>query len=206
MRTIEKQFNLNEERLCLDFANTAEFHISEHPVEHLNTYADLVEWGKRKGLYDETAGDLLMAEAERHPAQAEETLQRAIRLREATYEIFASAANNQAPTPESLEIFNTELSRLMGSTQLSLDGEGFQMQWQGDKAALDQMLGEVLLSAIDLLTSEDLARVGQCADDRGCGWLFIDRSKNHSRQWCDMNDCGNRAKAKRHYQKVKLSM
>ena len=34
-----------------------------------------------------------------------------------------------------------------------------------------------------------------------CGWLFIDRSKNKSRTWCDMAVCGNRAKANRHYQR-----
>ena len=54
-------------------------------------------------------------------------------------------------------------------------------------------------SAVDLLTSEDIDRVGQCGDDRGCGWLFFDTNRNHSRRWCRMEDCGNRAKAHRHY-------
>lgn len=36
-----------------------------------------------------------------------------------------------------------------------------------------------------------------------CGWLFIDRSRNRSRTWCDMAVCGNRAKASRHYRKRK---
>jgi predicted RNA-binding Zn ribbon-like protein len=64
------------------------------------------------------------------------------------------------------------------------------------------MLWPVARSAADLLTSaEELARVGQCADDRGCGWLFFDTSRNHSRRWCAMKDCGNRAKARRHYRR-----
>ncbi|HEV2391667.1 MAG TPA: CGNR zinc finger domain-containing protein [Verrucomicrobiae bacterium] len=37
-----------------------------------------------------------------------------------------------------------------------------------------------------------------------CGWLFVDSSKNHSRRWCDMRDCGNRAKARRHRAKSVL--
>jgi predicted RNA-binding Zn ribbon-like protein len=37
----------------------------------------------------------------------------------------------------------------------------------------------------------------------GCGWLFVDESRNGSRRWCSMKDCGNRAKARRHYRKVK---
>jgi predicted RNA-binding Zn ribbon-like protein len=36
-----------------------------------------------------------------------------------------------------------------------------------------------------------------------CGWLFIDRSKNRSRAWCDMAVCGNRTKANRHYRRKK---
>jgi predicted RNA-binding Zn ribbon-like protein len=36
-----------------------------------------------------------------------------------------------------------------------------------------------------------------------CDWLFVDRSKNRSRVWCDMRVCGNRAKAGNHYQKLR---
>lgn len=28
----------------------------------------------------------------------------------------------------------------------------------------------------------------------GCGWVFVDRSRSGSRRWCQMSDCGNRAK------------
>ncbi|MEO8392900.1 MAG: CGNR zinc finger domain-containing protein [Chloroflexota bacterium] len=65
------------------------------------------------------------------------------------------------------------------------------------------LLGRVALSAAELLISEAHDRIGQCADDRGCGWLFFDTSKNHSRRWCDMNDCGNRAKQHRHHERRK---
>ena len=37
-----------------------------------------------------------------------------------------------------------------------------------------------------------------------CEWLFLDRSKNRSRAWCDMAVCGNRVKARLHYRKKKL--
>ena len=61
------------------------------------------------------------------------------------------------------------------------------------------MLWPIVESAAELLTSERRSRIGQCADDRGCGWLFLDATKNRSRRWCAMGDCGNRAKARRHY-------
>jgi len=58
----------------------------------------------------------------------------------------------------------------------------------------------VVHDAAGLLTSEKLDRVEECADDR-CGWLFLDVSRNRSRRWCAMEDCGNRAKARRHYKR-----
>ncbi len=55
-------------------------------------------------------------------------------------------------------------------------------------------------SALRLLADEEIARLKICGN---CGWLFIDRSKNRSRTWCDMAVCGNRVKANRHYHKRK---
>ena len=63
---------------------------------------------------------------------------------------------------------------------------------------MDLFLDPIIKSAADLLVSPELKRVKQCADDF-CGWLFMDKSRNNSRRWCSMKDCGNRAKAHRHY-------
>jgi len=53
-------------------------------------------------------------------------------------------------------------------------------------------------SALRLLDTTTIDRLKIC---RHCGWLFIDRSKNRSRMWCDMAVCGNRTKAKRFYER-----
>jgi predicted RNA-binding Zn ribbon-like protein len=73
------------------------------------------------------------------------------------------------------------------------------VRWRGDESGLDGILWPILRSAARLLTDGDHSRLGQCADDRGCGYLFYDTSRNRSRRWCDMNSCGNRAKSQRHY-------
>ena len=64
----------------------------------------------------------------------------------------------------------------------------------------EAMLWPVLRSAAELLTSEEAARVRQCASET-CSWLFVDRSRTHRRRWCDMKTCGNRDKARRYYQR-----
>ena len=55
-------------------------------------------------------------------------------------------------------------------------------------------------SALRLLADGEIERLKICGN---CGWLFIDRSRNRSRAWCDMAVCGNRAKASRHYHRRK---
>jgi len=76
----------------------------------------------------------------------------------------------------------------------------FSWSWDAGDAALDRMLWPVALSAVGLLTSGDLSRIRQCGGDN-CGWLFLDTSRNRSRQWCAMNDCGNLAKVRRFRQR-----
>ncbi|MCM2473954.1 hypothetical protein HGO38_10765 [Rhizobium sp. CG5] len=63
----------------------------------------------------------------------------------------------------------------------------------GGPAALETATA---LSALRLIGEPGPERMKICAN---CGWLFLDRSKNRSRMWCDMAVCGNRVKASRHY-------
>ncbi|MBD1908980.1 CGNR zinc finger domain-containing protein [Leptolyngbya sp. FACHB-16] len=57
---------------------------------------------------------------------------------------------------------------------------------------------QIVRSTANVLTASDCDRLRECAGV-GCGWFFLDFSRNRSRRWCDMEDCGNRAKANRHY-------
>jgi predicted RNA-binding Zn ribbon-like protein len=55
--------------------------------------------------------------------------------------------------------------------------------------------GRALILAHDAAVDGTWERISLCrADD--CHWAFVDRSKNHSRVWCSMTDCGARAKAR----------
>lgn len=193
--------NLETESLCLDFANTVDWHASDHPEEQLNTYADLVSWANRVGVLTDREARNLSREAGRRPADAAAVLEQAVALREAIYRVFSAVAGGRTPEAGDLAALNAAIPRALARLQVIRATDGFAWGWTGDKSELDRMLWSVVRSVTDLLTSEKLARVGQCADDRGCGFLFLDMSRNRSRRWCDMRDCGNRAKAKRHYQR-----
>jgi hypothetical protein len=52
---------------------------------------------------------------------------------------------------------------------------------------------ERVLALIAGATSWDRVKVCSAED---CRWAFYDASRNHSRTWCSMSDCGNKAKAR----------
>lgn len=213
-------FSFTSGWLCLDFCNTVG---GRHPIEvseaklkthqafedagrfetrdYLHQYSDLIEWGRQAGLVDQPTVAALAGEAADHPDQAEAVLAKAIGLREALYRLFSALADGQPPAEGDLAALNAALPSALGRQRLVYHGNHLEWGWE-ERLALDQMLWPVVRSAADLLTAPELARVRECAGET-CGWLFLDMSKNHSRRWCSMDDCGNRAKAKRHYQRRK---
>jgi predicted RNA-binding Zn ribbon-like protein len=53
-------------------------------------------------------------------------------------------------------------------------------------------------ACVELVQTVDVHQLKACPlDEGGCGWLFLDRSRNGSRRWCTMEDCGAHAKARR---------
>jgi predicted RNA-binding Zn ribbon-like protein len=203
----EEHLHLRSERLCLDFANTVSNHASDAPAEWLNSYADLVNWAAGIGLVAPAEAERLRRQAAHAPAAAEAVLRRALKLREAMYHLLRAPAHGAKPDPADLAVLNAELPRALAQARLEPAGEAYTLAWPGvAQDGLDHFLWPVAHSAAEVLTSPELlSRVGECADDRGCGWLFLDLTKNRSRRWCDMRDCGNRAKARRHFQRKKAA-
>lgn len=184
--------------LCLAFANTVHWHASDAPLETLHTYGDLLLWVEQHHAIPVRIGAILAEAAHQQAAHAEAVFERGISLREAIYRVFAAHVSGQAPAQDDLASINHELEIALQHASIARQNTGFGWVWVMDGSRLDTPLWPLVRSAADLLTTvELLARIGQCADDRGCGWLFLDLSKNHTRRWCDINDCGNRAKQRR---------
>ena len=70
----------------------------------------------------------------------------------------------------------------------------YQLAWPHSED-FTAILWPIAQAALALLTCPDLGRVKRCA---GCPWLFLDQSKNTSRRWCAMNDCGTEEKIRRY--------
>jgi predicted RNA-binding Zn ribbon-like protein len=201
-QTHRLHFGLSALRLCLDFANTLEGRLTSHPQESLRSYGDLLSWGQRAGMVAPDAASRLALEATRRMAEAAATLDRAIALREAVYRIFSAVAGKRTPEAADLDLLNGVLRDALAALQVTPTADGFVWAWGSRRQELGQVLWPIAQSAADLLTSVDLQTVRECAAP-DCGWLFLDTSRNHSRRWCDMKACGNRAKARRHYERNK---
>lgn len=189
-------------RLCLDFSNTVEWHAGDTPIDLIKAYRDLVVWAEHAKLLRKSDVATLLERARADPAAAEVVLVGAIELREALYHIFVSVVEGREPDRGDMEIFNRSLSRAMSKAQIKSDKGDFSLDLTNDRDSLEWFINPIVWSAAETLRSGELYKLKQCVDD-SCGWLFWDTSRNRSRRWCSMEDCGNRAKAKRFYRSKK---
>ena len=189
---MEWQFDRCGDQLALDFANTVSNRETSEPIERIPGYPDLVSFARQTGIVTAGQAATLLRRARRDSTSAAKVHGRALLLREALYRLFAAIARDEPPASEDVERLDREIGRLCIGADLSL-------AWRDDAESLDGFLGAIVHSADVLLTDPaERERVRLC-DAPDCVWLFYDASRNHSRRWCDMRQCGNRMKARRHY-------
>jgi predicted RNA-binding Zn ribbon-like protein len=199
----QSRVKLLKYRLCIDFVNTLGWRGRDVPEEELQNYSDLINWSRQVGIITPQDAKKLLKKAERRPADGIRVLLGAVGLRETIYRIFAAIIENQNPAKEDMTSFNSYLANTMVFSQIINTKNGFQWDSCGNKSKMDWVLNPVIRSAADLLISDELKKLKSCSDPM-CRWLFLDISRNQSRRWCDMKDCGNRAKASRFYQKRQI--
>ena len=123
-----------------------------------------------------------------------------MRLREGLFRVISACADLRAVDRTDMDLLNSALAEALRHHRLVKTAEGFAWGWSEDADALGQIPWAAVRSAADLLTAPELRRVRRCAG-ANCDWLFMDMSRNRTRRWCDMKGCGNRAKARRYYER-----
>ena len=181
---------------ALDFVNTVGGWSAERPLEDkLETISDLIRWAELARLLSATDAVTSARLARHHARQAGKVLGRARALRRVLHRIFLCVLENRKPRPADVQFLQAELRIARQHQRLAATRGGFLWTWD-ERPVLDTILWRISQSAADLLTSHDLGRLRRCAGEN-CGWLFLDTTRNHSRHWCDMQDCGNLAKVRR---------
>ena len=188
--------------LCLAFANTLTWRGSEAPSESLHDLDGLLAWIARDAGLAAAALDDVRSWAGVHPGEAASLFAAAIALRETVFRVFAAVAGGERPADRDFAALSEAIAAAPPRTRLARTAGGYAWQIAAPAPAAPQLLAPVLWSAADLLLDADRRRIRQCANEK-CLWLFVDASKSGTRRWCDMTSCGNRAKAQRHYAKVR---
>jgi len=197
--TAETRFSFDGGALCLDFCNTWESR-SDPSCDLLRAYPELASWAAAGGLITRDGERDLLRRAAGRPAEASSAFEQAIALRESIFRTFSHLAAGADAAEEDIAVLNRALAAATPQLELKPGDRCCSWRWAGPDDALDCMLWPVVRSAAELLTSETVDRVRECASPT-CSWLFIDTSRNRRRRWCDMSTCGNRAKARRYYRR-----
>ena len=206
---IEKQMHfprLSGGQLCLDFVNTIEPRIGKHSQDVLTSYSTLIKWSQYAELVTEEGARVLLDEAQYRQEEATALLTQVLTLREAIYRIFSALIRHTTPAFPDMQILQTSFLEAMAHACLVPTTHGIEWQWKPAEKELDQLLWSLSRSAVALLTSSEIKRVKECpSSDGGCGWLFVDRSKNGSRRWCSDEECGSLVRMRRLYARKRES-
>lgn len=185
-------------RLCLDFVNTEIVVLGEHR-DLISDFGGWMAWQSaagRPGMTEAKAlGRVWEGEAERMDALA-----RAVAFRSELRKMAGCLASHKPVPRSAVGAINKLLRRGAAYGQLTTIGRGFALQVHRDVREPLELLVPVAEDAADLLCEGDPRRVRKCGNPE-CVLFFYDTSRSHTRRWCSMDLCGNRAKAASHYRR-----
>lgn len=180
---------------ALDFVNTVHAWIEGRPgEEYLRTYEDVLDWNQAAGVIGPRHRRALSRTSPRRQRAA---MAKVLSLRAAMYAVFRAIAAGEALPQRSLDRLNEAIRETARWRRLVAGGGEVSCEWDFEDAPPEAVLGPVAWQAAEILEHGELDRVKECPSGEGCGWLFLDSSKNRSRTWCSMKTCGNAAKVKR---------
>jgi predicted RNA-binding Zn ribbon-like protein len=166
--------------LCLDFTNTAEYRQTDRYKNALVSYSHVLAWCWRANLVNHQDIARFQQVATGRPAAAKAAHEYALQVREAIYGVLIAHLEGKTPLPDDVACWE----QAMNAAQ------------RNESDDLTSFLWPVLKDAEQLLASDLFPRVKRCP---GCGWLFLDTSRNARRRWCSPN-CSDEAKHLRQHE------
>lgn len=194
MRPIES-IRLLGGRLCLDFVNTVHDRFGRTDEDYLDSLERFVRWSGKAGAISKPEQRTLLrrAAADRRPTAR---LAQIREFRDSLYAILHARVAANGPRTADLALLDAWLHAAWGS--LTVVGSDTQLiTWKPSSLTLDLPLKRVALSTLAVIQQSDPKRLKECPAPGGCGWLFLDETRNNSRRWCSMELCGNTAKIAR---------
>jgi predicted RNA-binding Zn ribbon-like protein len=191
---------------ALDLVNTVTPRVAtrgSQPHDHVVDAAALLLWARRAGVVDESEARRVSRAWRGEPGAATAALDAAREVREALHVVLLDAADLAPQRPGA---GGAALARLHGlwttalgrSTSVLDRSAAHPVVLAVGLAPASLVPDRLAVAAMDLLHTADLSRLRRCPpDEGGCGWIVLDHSRNGSRRWCRMADCGAEVKARR---------
>ena len=191
---------------AIDLVNTVDWTSRGPEQDRLASYDRLVEWAQGAEIVSPRAATALRSRARAHPKAAALAYKAALRTRDVLWQLFGALARNESPN-EPLRDFNGLLEKALVHLRVTPVrqkrgvGSSLELSWDELGESLESLLWPVLWSAASLLASDESEQIRICGS-LDCGWMYVDRSRNGLRRWCQMETCGTREKTRRRYQRV----
>lgn len=193
--TTAGQLDLRGGHPVIDFVNTVAWRGDDaRRVDNLGDYSDLVAWCRHAGVVSATEANDLARAARSDKDAAHRAVVRAKRLREALHALWTDGAAGALTT------ITAECRIALQHRELRAVGAN--VEWVDRQQSVFSPVDRLAVAAVDLITQFPSDRVKGC-DDTACGWLFLDSSHRQNRRWCSAADCGNRDRARRHYERAR---
>ena len=192
--------------LSLDFVNTVDWTARGPARDRLGSYGRLIEWAIAAEVIDERGASRLERRAFVRQREAVAVLETARALRWTLRRLISAIAESDraiASVRLPLDELNVFVPDVYAHMRLGMPAAGrgarsspLTWTWTEETDRLDSPLWPVVRSAATLLTSSDAGRLRVCAGG-DCGWVYVDRSRNGLRRWCEMSTCGTAEKSRR---------
>jgi predicted RNA-binding Zn ribbon-like protein len=180
--------------LALDFANSTTGRGTDHFVEHLFDYEDLLRWSVFNEVLTPEAAATLQA---RVPVDRQaDAFAAAMRVRALLNGVFDALARGRPAETQDLDALAELAKEAWRTAVLRPANAAHAWRFEPPDARPDGLLGPIVRSAVEVLTGRDLSRLKVCPGEH-CGWVFLDLTKNAGRVWCEMEVCGTRAKLRK---------
>ncbi|MEV6350204.1 CGNR zinc finger domain-containing protein [Actinoplanes sp. NPDC051851] len=180
---------------ALDLVNTVTPRVAvrgETPRDHLAVPEDLLVWSRRAGLTLSGEEAAIRAAWHADPGAAPAALEAVREIREALHDALTGAGRSGV----ALDRLHLRWSAATARARLALD-KGRPVVRVGEVPA-HAVPDRAADAAVALIRTADLTALRRCPVELGgCGWLFLDLSRNRTRRWCRMADCGTTAKSHR---------
>lgn len=183
--------------LAVTFVNTG-----SRRSRRLRDYADLLAWAVEHGAVAAADASRLGELAAERPQDAAAGFAAAEELHALLSRILNARADRKAPPAQAVRELNVLAERTVPRRVLVAMAARLRWHWPEDRERdVYRPLWPVVLSATDVLTSDDCDRVTRCAGE-GCDVLFLAKGRGLPRRWCDNRTCGAPFRSKRYYRRV----